>query len=90
LAALERVPGESLLPARATGAASSPHRKKRAQERDNPLAKRTELQTDDEKLRPFAEIKINFDLDDGVKVSHGRFGDLLVEVKAVCSTDDEE
>jgi hypothetical protein len=29
-------------------------------------------------------MRISLDLDDGVKVNYGKFGDLLAEVKAVC------
>ncbi len=42
-----------------------------------------ELLKFDEKLRHFADMKITLDLDDGVKVNYGKFGDLLAEVKAV-------
>lgn len=42
-----------------------------------------ELATFDEKLRHYADQRINLDLDEGVKVNYGRFGDLLAEVKAV-------
>jgi type II restriction/modification system DNA methylase subunit YeeA len=42
-----------------------------------------ELATFDEKLRHHADQRITLDLDDGVKVNYGRFGDLLAEVKAV-------
>ncbi len=42
-----------------------------------------ELATFDEKLRHYADQRISLDLDDGVKVNYGKFGDLLVEVKAV-------
>jgi len=42
-----------------------------------------ELATFDEKLRHYADQRISLDLDDGVKVSYGKFGDLLAEVKAV-------
>jgi len=42
-----------------------------------------ELLTFDEKLRHYADKKISLDLDDGVKVNYGQFGDLLAEVKAV-------
>jgi hypothetical protein len=38
----------------------------------------------------FADKKIALDLDDGVKVNHGKFGDLLAEVKAVCGSQEEE
>lgn len=42
-----------------------------------------ELAEFDEKLRHFADQRISLDLDDGVKVNYGKFGDLLAEVKAV-------
>lgn len=43
----------------------------------------TELNAFDEKLRHYADQRISLDLDDGVKVNYGKFGDLLAEVKAV-------
>ena len=42
-----------------------------------------ELSTFEEKLRHYADQRIRLDLDDGVKVNYGKFGDLLAEVKAV-------
>ena len=42
-----------------------------------------ELATFDEKLRHHADQRISLDLDEGVKVNYGRFGDLLAEVKTV-------
>ncbi len=36
-----------------------------------------ELSTFDEKLRHYADQRITLDLDDGVKVNYGKFGDLL-------------
>jgi type II restriction/modification system DNA methylase subunit YeeA len=42
-----------------------------------------ELNTFDEKLRHYADQRISLDLDDGVKVNYGKFGDLLAEVKQV-------
>lgn len=42
-----------------------------------------ELAEFDEKLRHYADQRIKLDLDDGVKVNYGKFGDLLAEVKAV-------
>jgi type II restriction/modification system DNA methylase subunit YeeA len=42
-----------------------------------------ELSTFDEKLRHYADKQIQLDLDDGVKVNYGKFGDLLAEVKAI-------
>jgi type II restriction/modification system DNA methylase subunit YeeA len=45
--------------------------------------KHVELLAYDEKLRHYADRRITLDLDDGVKVNYGKFGDLLAEVKAV-------
>ena len=42
-----------------------------------------ELSSFEEKLRHYADQHISLDLDDGVKVNYGKFGDLLAEVKAV-------
>ena len=42
-----------------------------------------ELAEFDEKLRHFADQRISLDLDNGVKVNYGKFGDLLAEVKSV-------
>lgn len=45
--------------------------------------KQAELATFDEQLRHFADQRISLDLDDGVKVNYGKFGNLLADVKAV-------
>ena len=42
-----------------------------------------ELSSFEEKLRHYADQRISIDLDDGVKVNYGKFGDLLAEVKAI-------
>ncbi|MFX6144926.1 hypothetical protein NLHDIDDJ_01297 [Acinetobacter baumannii] len=42
-----------------------------------------ELSSFEEKLRHYADQRISLDLDDGVKVNYGKFGDLLAELKAV-------
>ncbi|MFW1941713.1 BREX-1 system adenine-specific DNA-methyltransferase PglX [Acinetobacter junii] len=42
-----------------------------------------ELSSFEEELRHYADQRISLDLDDGVKVNYGKFGDLLAEVKAV-------
>jgi hypothetical protein len=47
------------------------------------MKKHIELLAYDEKLRHYADMRISIDLDDGVKVNYGKFGDLLAEVKAV-------
>ncbi len=50
-----------------------------------------ELLAYDEQLRHYADQRITLDLDDGVKVNYGKFGDLLADVKAVTGgkSDDE-
>ena len=65
-------------------ATSTSHRRKLEKERDSFLKQQTELHAFDEKLRHYADQRISLDLDDGVKVNYGKFGDLLAEVKAVC------
>jgi len=45
--------------------------------------KQTELRAFDDKLKHYADMRIKIDLDDGVKVNYGKFGDLLSDVKAV-------
>jgi type II restriction/modification system DNA methylase subunit YeeA len=64
-------------------ATSTSHRRKLEKERDALRKQQGELQAFDEKLRHYADMRISLDLDDGVKVNYGKFGDLLAEVKAV-------
>jgi type II restriction/modification system DNA methylase subunit YeeA len=45
--------------------------------------KLNELNAFDDKLRHCADMNITLDLDDGVKVNYGKFGDLLAEVNKV-------
>lgn len=71
------------LEADSKAATSTSHRKKLERERDKLVKQQAELQTFDEKLRHYADKRISLDLDDGVKVNYGKFGDLLAEVKAV-------
>jgi len=52
--------------------------------------KHSELLAYDEQLRHYADMRITLDLDDGVKVNYGKFGDLLAEVKAVAGGDSDE
>ncbi|MGA1871685.1 MAG: BREX-1 system adenine-specific DNA-methyltransferase PglX [bacterium] len=42
-----------------------------------------ELRRFDDELRHYADMKISLDLDDGVKVNYGKFGNLLAETKAI-------
>lgn len=71
-------------------ASSTSQRKTLEKERDRLLKHQTELRAFDEKLRHYADQRIALDLDDGVKVNYGKFGDLLAEVKAVAGGTDED
>jgi hypothetical protein len=64
-------------------AASSSVRNKMQKELDTMRKKQEELRAFDEQLRHYADQRISLDLDDGVKVNYGKFGNLLAEVKAV-------
>lgn len=67
-----------------TAAASSTSaRNKLAKEVEKLNKKHAELLAYDEKLRHYADMRITLDLDDGVKVNYGKFGDLLDGVKIV-------
>jgi len=80
---IEHLAGETTAPT------STSQRKKLEKERDTLLKQQAELRVYDEKLRHYADMKISLDLDDGVKVNYGKFGDLLAEVKAVTGTNEE-
>jgi SAM-dependent methyltransferase len=71
-------------------ASSTSQRKSLEKKRDMFLKQQTELRAFDEKLRHYADKRIALDLDDGVKVNYGKFGDLLAEVKAVTGGTDED
>jgi hypothetical protein len=64
-------------------APSASAQKKLQKELDAICKKQVELTRFDEELRHFADQRISIDLDDGVKVNYGKFGNLLAEVKAV-------
>ncbi|MCY3788535.1 MAG: SAM-dependent methyltransferase, partial [Gemmatimonadetes bacterium] len=64
-------------------AASTAHRKRVEKEREKLVKQQSELREFDEKLRHYADQRISLDLDNGVKVNYGKFGDLLAEVRAV-------
>jgi len=66
-----------------TAAPSTAARNKLNKQIEKLRKKHVELLAYDEKLRHYADMRISLDLDDGVKVNYGRFGDLLAEVKAV-------
>lgn len=64
-------------------ATSSAETKRLQKQRDKLTKQLDELRRYDENVRHYADQRITLDLDDGVKVNYGRFGDLLAEVKAV-------
>ncbi len=64
-------------------ASSTAARTKFAKQIESLKKKHVELLAYDEKLRHYADMRIQLDLDDGVKVNYGKFGDLLADVKAV-------
>jgi transcription antitermination factor NusG len=66
-----------------SAATSTSHKKKLEKEREKLVKQQAELLSFDEKLRHYADRRISLNLDDGVKVNYGKFGDLLAEVKAV-------
>ena len=57
--------------------------KKLEKEIKNLHKQQTELTEFNEKLKHYADMRIPLDLDDGVKVNYGKFGDLLADVKAI-------
>jgi hypothetical protein len=71
-------------------ASSTAARNKIAKQLEALKKKHVELLAYDEKLRHYADMRISIDLDDGVKVNYGKFGDLLAEVKAVTGGANED
>jgi type II restriction/modification system DNA methylase subunit YeeA len=72
-------------------ASSSTAARNRASKQLESLRKKhLELLAYDEQLRHYADMRIDLDLDDGVKVNYGKFGDLLAEVKAVAGGKDDD
>lgn len=67
----------------ALAASSTAARNKINKEIEKLTKKHAELLAYDEKLRHYADMRITLDLDDGVKVNYGKFGDLLDSVKVI-------
>ncbi|MFO0108117.1 MAG: BREX-1 system adenine-specific DNA-methyltransferase PglX [Burkholderiales bacterium] len=67
----------------ATSASSASARTKIRKQIEGLRKKQVELLAFDEKLRHHADMRITLELDDGVKVNYGKFGDLLDSVKVV-------
>lgn len=57
--------------------------KRKEKELQNLHKQQAELSSFEEKLRHYADQRITLDLDDGVKVNYGKFGDLLASVKDI-------
>ena len=68
---------------RKESSASAAEAKRIEKELSKLYKQQAELNTFDEKLRHYADQRISLDLDDGVKLNYGKFGDLLAEVKQV-------
>ena len=64
-------------------ASSSEERNRKQKEKDKLVKQLEELHKFDEDLRHYADQRITLDLDDGVKVNYGKFGNLLAETKAI-------
>lgn len=67
-------------------ATSTAARNKLTKEVERLKKKHVELLAYDEQLRHFADMRITLNLDDGVKVNYGKFGDLLAEVRTVAGS----
>ncbi len=70
-------------------ASATAARTKIAKQIESLKKKHVELLAYDEKLRHYADMRIQLDLDDGVKVNYGKFGELLDNVKAVTGGTEE-
>ena len=62
---------------------STHHRAKLEKERETLMKLLAELRDFDNRLRHYANLRVRLNLDDGVKVNYGRFGDLLADVKSI-------
>ena len=79
-----------LLAQDATAATSAAARTKINKQIETLRKQQAELLAFDEKLRHYADMRITLDLDDGVKVNYGKFGDLLAGVKVVTGGNGDE
>ncbi|WP_040476803.1 BREX-1 system adenine-specific DNA-methyltransferase PglX [Paramagnetospirillum caucaseum] len=70
-------------------AASTAAQNKLRKEQEKLKKQQAELVKFDEELRHYADMRIKLDLDDGVKVNYGKFGNLLAETKAITGGSDE-
>lgn len=73
----------------AASAASTAARNKLNKEIEKLKKKHVELLAYDEQLRHHADMRITLDLDDGVKVNYGKFGNLLDSVKIISGASED-
>jgi len=78
------------LEAEIAGSASSAEKARKGRDRDKTVKQLAELRAFDEELRHLADQRIALDLDDGVKVNYGRFGNLLAAKDKVCGKDNDK
>ncbi len=71
-------------------APSSAARTKAQKERDLMARQLEELRAFDEELRHYADQRIALDLDDGVKINYGKFGNLLAEKNIIVGRQSED
>lgn len=69
--------------------ASTAEAKRIAKEIESLTKQLAELRAFDDELKHRADMRISLDLDDGVKVNYGKFGNLLSDVKAITGGQDE-
>jgi type II restriction/modification system DNA methylase subunit YeeA len=74
----------------AAAATSTAARNKLSKEIEKLKKKHVEVLAYDEQLRHYADMRITLDLDDGVRVNYGKFGDLLAEVKAITGSSSDD
>ena len=72
------------------GSASSAEKTRKGRDREKVIKQLVELRAFDEELRHLADQRIALDLDDGVKVNYGRFGNLLAAKDKVCGKDEDD
>ena len=78
-----------LLDKDAAATTSSSARSKLQKQIDALRRKHAELLSFDEKLRHFADMRIQLDLDDGVKVNYAKFGELVADSKTITGGSDD-
>ena len=79
----ERAPERDYLIHEIDAATTTSTRNKLQKQLDILKKKQNELAAFDDLLRHYADQRLKLDLDDGVKVNYGKFGNILAEVKAV-------